>query len=84
MYFNVYLFQNKSTRSHEVDFVLGKKKWSNYKISCRQTGWGGGGLIEGGALLQKNDFQRGSLSERGGLNSEVGFNRDFTVKQQPD
>ena len=26
----------------------------------------GGGLIEGGALLQKNDFQRGGLSERGG------------------
>ena len=26
----------------------------------------GGGLIEMGALLQKNDFQTGSLLERGG------------------
>ena len=49
------------------------------------NGVGGGGLIEGGALSQKNDFQRGGLSERGGgLNSDVGFNRDFTVKQQSD
>ena len=82
MYFNVYLFQNKSTRSHEVDFVLGKKNGLITKSHVAKRG--GGGLIEGGALLQKNDFQRGSLSERGGLNSEVGFNRDFTVKQQPD
>ena len=47
---------------------------------------GGGGLIERGALLQKNDFQPGSLLERGGgeVNSEVGFNRDFKEKQLPD
>ena len=37
----------------------------------------------GGGLLQKNDFQTGGLLERG-VNSEVGFNRDFTIKQQPD
>ena len=49
------------------------------------NGVGGGGLIEEGALLQKNDFQRGGgLIREGGLNSEVGFNRYFTVKQQPD
>ena len=47
------------------------------------NGVGGGGVIERGALLQKNDFQTGGLLERrgGGL---VGFKRDFTVKQQPD
>ena len=47
---------------------------------------GGGGVIERGTLLQKNDFQTGSLLERGGggVNSEVGFNRDFKEKQQPD
>ena len=39
-----------------------------------------------GALLQKNDFQTGSLLERGGggVNNEVGFNRDFKEKQLPD
>ena len=64
MYLNVYLFQNKSTGSHEVDFVIGKK---NGLIRNLMSPNGvGGGLIEGGALLQKNDFQRGGLSERGG------------------
>ena len=45
---------------------------------------GGGGLERGGALLQKNYFQTGGLIREGRINSEVGFNRDFTVKQQPD
>ena len=43
-------------------------------------GKGGGVSRKGGALLQKNEFQTGSLLERG-VSSEVGFNRDFTVKQ---
>ena len=66
MYFNVYLFQNKSTGSHEVDFVLGKKMvWLQNLMS--PNGVGGGGLIEEGALLQKNDFQRGGGAyQRGG------------------
>ena len=74
MYFNVYLFQNKSTGSHEVDFVLGKKMvWLQNLMSPNGVG-GGGGLIEEGALLQKNDFQRGGgLSERGGLIARWGL-----------
>ena len=65
MYFNVYLFQNKSTGSHEVDFVLGKKMvWLQNLMSPNGVG---GGLIEEGALLQKNDFQRGGGAyQRGG------------------
>ena len=54
MYLNVYLFQNKSNGPHEVDFVIGNKL-DKLQISCPQTGWGGG-LIERGALLPKNDF----------------------------
>ena len=40
MYLNVYLFQNKSTDPHEVDFAIGNEM---DKISYPQTGWGGGG-----------------------------------------
>ena len=42
MSLNVYLFQNKSNGPHEVDFVI-RNKLDNYKISCPQTGWVGGG-----------------------------------------
>ena len=48
-------------------------------------GCGGGGGVnrKGGSYYRKNDFHTEGLLE-GGVNSEVGFNRDFTVKQQPD
>ena len=58
MYLNVYLFQNKSTDPHEVDFAIGNEM---DKISYPQTGWGGGGLIEREALLQKTTSKRGGL-----------------------
>ena len=35
-------------------------------MSPNGVGGGGGGVIERGTLLQKNDFQTGSLLERGG------------------
>ena len=48
------------------------------------NGVGGGGVNrKGGPYYRKNDFHTGGLLE-GGVNSEVGFNRDFAVKQQPD
>ena len=47
--------------------------------------WGGGVNRKGGPYYRKNDFHtEGLLEGGGGVNSEVGFNRDFTVKQQPD
>ena len=46
---------------------------------------GGGGEVnkKGGGLLKKTTSKQGAY-QRGGVNSEVGFNGDFTVKQQPD
>ena len=50
-----------------------------------QTGWGRGGVNRRGGLIAKKRLPKGGgLIREGGLNSEVGFNRDFTVKQQPD
>ena len=85
MYLNVYLFQNKSNGPHEVDFVIGNKL-DQLQISCPQTGWGVGGVNRKGGLITKKRLLNGGLirEEGGGVNSEVGFNRDFTVKQQPD
>ena len=54
MYLNVYLFQNKSTDPHEVDFAIGNEM---DKISYPQTGWGG--VNRKGGLITKNDFQTG-------------------------
>ena len=42
MYLNVYLFQNKSTGSHEVDFVIGKKNGLIRNLMS-PNGVGGGG-----------------------------------------
>ena len=47
-------------------------------------GGGGGVNRKGGPYYRKNDFHTEGLLEGGGVNREVGFNRDFTVKQQPD
>ena len=44
----------------------------------------GRGLIErGGPYYKKTTSKRGAY-HRVGVNNEVGFNRDFTVKQKPD
>ena len=47
---------------------------------------GGGGVNRKGGLITKKRLPNGGLiREEGGRgNSEVGFNRDFIVKQQPD
>ena len=68
MYLNVYLFQNKSTGLHEVDF---------------QTGWRGGGRgvllpkndFQTGGLMEGRG-EGGLLEEKWGLTL-----RDFTLKQ---
>ena len=84
MYVNVYLFQNKSNGPHEVDFVI-RNKLDQLQISCPQTGWGGGVNRKGGLITKKRLLNGGLIREEGGgVNSEVGLNRDFTVKQQPD
>ena len=52
MYLSVYLFKNKSTGSHEVDFIIGNCiGGNNYKISCLERG-GGGEVTREGRLLQ--------------------------------
>ena len=38
----------------------------------------------GGLLKKKTTANRGLIREGGRVNSEEGFNRDLTVKQQPD
>ena len=50
------------------------------------NGVGGGGVNRKGGLITKKRLPNGGLirEEGGGVNSEVGFNRDFAVKQQPD
>ena len=45
---------------------------------------GRGGVRKGGRLITKKRLPNGGLIREGRINSEVGFNRDFTVKQQPD
>ena len=56
-------------------------------MSPNRVGGGGEGVNrKGGPYYRKNDFHTEGLLEGGGggVNREVGFNRDFTVKQQPD
>ena len=64
MYFNVYLFQNKSTRSHEVDFVLGKKNGLITKSHVAKRG--GGGVNRRGGLITKKRLPKGELIREGG------------------
>ena len=45
---------------------------------------GKGGVRKGGSLITKKLLPNRGLIREGRINSEVGFNRDFTVKQQPD
>ena len=47
MYLSVYLFNNKPTGPHEVDFIIGNSK--KFHVPKR----GGGGAIREGFLLQK-------------------------------
>ena len=58
MYLSVYLFKDKPTGPHEVDFIIGNRMDYNYKISCPKKRGGGGGvvIIERG-LFTKTDFQ---------------------------
>ena len=65
MYLNVYLFQNKSTGSHEVDFVIGKKNGLIRKSHVAKRG-GGGGLIEGGPYYKKTTSKGGAYQRGGG------------------
>ena len=59
MYSSVYLFKNKPTGPHEVDFVIGIGG-TNYTISCPKGG-GGRGVIRDyfKNLLQKLTSKRG-------------------------
>ena len=64
MYLNVYLFQNKSTGSHEVDFVIGKK---NGLIRNLMSPNGvGGGVNRRGGLITKKRLPKGGLIREGG------------------
>ena len=62
MYFSVYLFKNKPTGPHEVDFVIGNRRDLNYTISCPKRERV---IREEGGLITKTDFQTGGLLERG-------------------
>ena len=53
-------------------------------MSPNGVGGRGGGVRKGGRLITKKRLPNGGLIREGRINSEVGFNRDFTVKQQPD
>ena len=50
------------------------------------NGVAGGVNRKGGLITKKRLLNGGLIREEGGggVNSAVGFNRDFTVKQQPD
>ena len=73
MYLSVYLFKNKSTGPHEVDFVIGNRRdWLQNLMSQR------GGVIRergrGGGAYYKNRLPNGGLVREGrGGNRERGF-----------
>ena len=72
MYFHVYLFQNKSTGSHEVDFVLGKKMVGLQNLMSPNGV--GGGVNRRGGLIAKKRLPKGGAYQRGGdLIARWGF-----------